>query len=218
MASHQPIRQELHEIGSMLAQQPIASPYQVPPGYFDGLPERILLRIKAEQAYSPKEELELLSPLLGSIGKRTPFTVPAGYFDNLQPQTGAAPSESAKVIRPFFSKKILRYAAAAAMAGIIAASAWFFNDKTGDRPAPQAMTKVNEPAAENPLASVQLQSFSDTEMSAFLESREFVPAYATSPVSADIKDEDMNLMLANISDKELENYLSQTGASKPIIN
>src|SRR5450432_4136016 len=56
--------------------------YQVPENYFEGLAGDILARIKAQQSSSAKEELELLSPLLGQVGKKNPFTSPDGYFND----------------------------------------------------------------------------------------------------------------------------------------
>jgi hypothetical protein len=55
--------------------------YQVPKGYFESLAGNIMNRIKAQEIENPKEELELLSPLLDQIGKKNPFTSPNGYFN-----------------------------------------------------------------------------------------------------------------------------------------
>jgi len=57
--------------------------YQAPQGYFDGLAGNIMNRIKAQETGSAKEELELLSPLLGQIAKKNPFTSPEGYFNDI---------------------------------------------------------------------------------------------------------------------------------------
>src|SRR5262245_12431991 len=49
------------------------NPYDVPPGYFEGLAGIILNRIKATEAATAKEEIETLSPLLGSLNKKGPY-------------------------------------------------------------------------------------------------------------------------------------------------
>jgi hypothetical protein len=55
--------------------------YQVPTGYFENLAGNIINRIKAQEIENPREELELLSPLIGQIGKKNPFSSPEGYFN-----------------------------------------------------------------------------------------------------------------------------------------
>lgn len=58
-------------------------PYKAPQGYFEGLADNILKRIKALEASSPKEELNILSPLLGRIDRKVPFSTPSDYFEEL---------------------------------------------------------------------------------------------------------------------------------------
>jgi len=83
MTERNNILQELQELKSSLANTGFKNPYQVPAGYFDGLADEILNRIRALEATSASEELDILSPLLGSISKKMPHSVPAGYFDAL---------------------------------------------------------------------------------------------------------------------------------------
>lgn len=59
------------------------TPYNAPEGYFDNLAGQILNRIKAQESGNAKDELALLSPLLGQIGKANPFTAPEGYFTDI---------------------------------------------------------------------------------------------------------------------------------------
>jgi hypothetical protein len=70
-------------MGSTLSAQNLENIYRVPEGYFDGLAEQILNRIKAIEVNNAKEELQYLSPLLAGISRKTPYTVPDGYFKNL---------------------------------------------------------------------------------------------------------------------------------------
>ena len=74
---------ELADLGSTLTQHDPENIYTVPDGYFDGLADQILNRIKALEASDAKEELEFLSPLLAGISKKIPYSVPDGYFKNL---------------------------------------------------------------------------------------------------------------------------------------
>jgi hypothetical protein len=57
--------------------------YEAPEGYFENLAGSIINRIKAENAATTKDELELLSPLLGKISKTNPFSSPDGYFTDI---------------------------------------------------------------------------------------------------------------------------------------
>ncbi len=84
MEQKQTIVAELLELNSSL--RPGISPaWQVPAGYFDGLAEDLLRRIKALDASSVEEELQQLSPLLAQLDRRSPYLVPAGYFEELDP-------------------------------------------------------------------------------------------------------------------------------------
>lgn len=57
-------------------------PYQVPQGYFDGLAQAILRRIKTD-SFDARQEVETLSPLLAGLNKKMPFSVPDDYFTEL---------------------------------------------------------------------------------------------------------------------------------------
>lgn len=83
MTSRNPILNELTGLGSTLAQISPQHLYQIPDGYFEGLANQTMNRIKALEASGAKEELEILSPLLSGISKENLSEVPAGYFENL---------------------------------------------------------------------------------------------------------------------------------------
>ena len=84
MTQRENILQELRELKSILADADFQTTYKAPAGYFDGLAEEILNRVRALEATSASEELVALSPLLSSISKKMPHSVPAGYFDSLE--------------------------------------------------------------------------------------------------------------------------------------
>lgn len=83
MTNRNTILNELNELGSVLGTLDPQNLYEVPTGYFEGLPTQIMNRIKALEAANAKEELAYLSPLLSSASKEMPYAVPAGYFQNL---------------------------------------------------------------------------------------------------------------------------------------
>lgn len=78
---------ELREISPTVAQAGFNLPYHVPQGYFEGLAQSILQRIKDEgwtkDDRTSGEELLELSPLLAGLSKKMPFSVPEGYFGEL---------------------------------------------------------------------------------------------------------------------------------------
>lgn len=83
MAKKEYILQELSELQSTLPGHIHAPAYTVPVGYFDGLAEQVLRRIKALEAATIAGELNHLAPVLASLPVQTPYTVPAGYFESL---------------------------------------------------------------------------------------------------------------------------------------
>lgn len=84
MAIDKNISKELNELGSSLLKTDNQPLYTVPAGYFEGLADQVLGRIKALEAHSATEELAHLSPLLSGIGKTMPYQVPAGYFEEVE--------------------------------------------------------------------------------------------------------------------------------------
>ena len=84
MAQNSNILQELAELKSTLAELNPHSTYEVPTGYFEGLADQVLNRIKALEATSLQDELRHLSPLLSQLSKGMPYAVPEGYFEGLE--------------------------------------------------------------------------------------------------------------------------------------
>lgn len=83
MTTRSTILNELANLGSVLANHDPKNIYAVPAGYFEGLADQILNRIKALEATNGKEELSYLSPFLSDASKELPYLVPAGFFQNL---------------------------------------------------------------------------------------------------------------------------------------
>jgi len=118
MNDHHPIQSELSAISPLLAEMPKSTPFVAPEGYFEQFSNRILAKIEAQET-----EKEELSPLLQSLKKENPFSVPPAYLQEFK--VNVTPKE-AKVIPLFNLKAVLKYAAAAAVVGIIATFATLF--------------------------------------------------------------------------------------------
>lgn len=86
MAQKEYILQELNELKSTLASCANLHTYTVPAGYFEGLIEQVMRRIKALDAATAADELDQLSVLLASLSRQMPYSVPAGYFEGLAEQ------------------------------------------------------------------------------------------------------------------------------------
>ncbi|MBI3138059.1 MAG: hypothetical protein HYZ15_05710 [Sphingobacteriales bacterium] len=84
MTQRDNILQELRDLQSSLAHDGRENVYVVPAGYFEGLAEQVLRRIRATESATAGEELGHLSPLLGRLPKTMPYSVPAGYFESLE--------------------------------------------------------------------------------------------------------------------------------------
>jgi hypothetical protein len=84
MTQNNNILQELKELESSLAGLATQNIYSVPNGYFEGLAEQVLNRIRAMEVSNAAEELGYLSPILSNMPKQLPYTVPAGYFEGLE--------------------------------------------------------------------------------------------------------------------------------------
>lgn len=167
-------------------------PYSVPLGYFEGLAEQVLTRIRQEEA---KEELGTLSPLLQQLSKKQPYSTPVGYFDfpvNL-PASEQAP------VRSLFSQAWIRYAVAAS---VIAAGIFLW------------MGRAEQPTgnAKNVIIEVKqdIQQLNEKEESLL---QEFVSAGMTGQETAQIDIQERaadKTLLADVSEQELNEFLEQS--------
>lgn len=96
--------QELSELNSSLGATVGQNTYQVPAGYFDNLAENVLVKIKALEATTAREELMHLSPLLAGLSKEMPYSIPQGYFEQLTvPVNAQTAAEELATISPLLS-------------------------------------------------------------------------------------------------------------------
>jgi hypothetical protein len=226
------------------------NPYQVPQGYFDHFAASLLQRIKANEARSAKEELETLSPLLSGLGKKMPFSTPdnffeelsdnavagakaidfvnvelenlsplmsslkdkqvyeapAGYFDQLPQQIlQKVKSQPAKVVSMNFTRKIVRYAAAAVVAGLIVVAAWLYIGNGKEEPGLAGIEQISDESLETYIDNQSSVSPAETMVLA-------------DNTNAEIDEEDMKDMLADVSDEELQKYVDQYNAKDNITN
>lgn len=137
------------------------------------------------------KELMETAPGLASISRANPYKIPEGYFENLVLK---APVEQAPVKNISFGRRAFKYAAAAVVAGLVALTVWY------------AVPEKNDPLVANLDNAVNVQDISDDEIENYIAGDISAVNYETS--STDIKDEDIRLMLTDISDTELETFLN----------
>jgi hypothetical protein len=207
MKRRKDIQDELIEISPELANLNVSNPYKVPAGYFDNLAEAIMLRIKTQGEESAKEELENISPLLGGMKKTMPFSVPEGYFEKLSPEI----PKQARVVS-LKAGKLFKYAAAAVTIGLITVMAWFFIKTPSGLNNGLAIN--NDSTTVNQIQN-NFKNISDSEIAGYIDN---VGMNNIENETADLNDEDVQLMLADVSDKELEKYLEQHTSEKPKMN
>ena len=195
--------EEIEAISPLLSQLKNKQPFSVPAGYFNDLPENITDGAKAIDVVN--EELENLSPLMNELKQKKVYQVPEGYFEGLAEQLleKAKSQKGAKVVSMRFTRKLMRYAAAAVVAGLMIMGGWFYFDIPFAGSA-DALAKVEKAVNNTKLVTDQaLQEYVENQSSSI------DPVVPT--VSADIDENDMKEMLADVSDEELQAYVEQSG-------
>lgn len=231
MDSKNNILQELQELNSRLAIAP-SNPYTIPSGYFDGLLEQVMRRIKALEATDATEELGHLSPVLSRVSKQTPYTVPAGYFENAENRIAIATAgelstkEELESISPLLSglKKTNPYSIPegyfenitvpainkpAAKIVSLGSRKWFRLAAAAVVTGVVVLVGVmvlNTPQPKDPIAKVQkeIKKTSDKELTDFLEFTD----ETTSDVA--INTDDAKDILKDIPEAELKAFLEET--------
>ena len=236
------ILNELKAISPTVAAINPENTYQVPTGYFEGLAEAILNRVKGQEL-SPKAELESISPLLNSLSRKTPYEVPQNYFgelsetvtsgiqaidfvkgelENISPlmnnlkhkETYQVPAnyfenlagnildkikhqrQPAKVVS--MGRRIMRYAVAAVVVGVLAVGGWMFFGDTSKPVDVAGIETISDDA-----------KVTDEEMTNFLENETVTAAVTTSfDNDTDMDEADVKELLTDVSDDELQQYLT----------
>jgi hypothetical protein len=184
--------------------------FTVPDGYFAGLPEEITIGANAIEFVN--EELENLSPVMLSVKSSNVYTLPQGYFDSLPSNMLqiAKAQTPAKVVSISFAKKIRRYAAAAAIAGIITISGWWYVQHSA------ATTKSNGAAAK---VEQEIKTFNDEEIEQYINNTQTnYNSVAIITNAEEMSTDNIKDMIADIPDDELQQYLEEHNNLKESFN
>ena len=209
------IQEELQELSNSVSSLPVVNPYSVPAAYFDNFAEVVLSRIKSINVVSASEEISAISPLLAGLNKKMPFDVPKDYFEKNIPSLPEVPARKARVIS-MSAQRVFRYAAAAITVGLIFVAAWFFNRESGISNNELA---INKDSVAEQHVQANINTLSDTEIAAFVEEGSLIYSIEAPVITNELqREDDIQLMLAEVSDEELEKYLNQLNPNREILN
>ncbi|MEJ7740958.1 MAG: hypothetical protein WKF97_26365 [Chitinophagaceae bacterium] len=195
-------KEELEALSPILGQLEKKIPFSVPSGYFDELSMDVLAGATAIDFVN--RQFDPVSPLLNEARDKNVYTVPAGYFDQLSGQIikKARHGQRPKLISLKVSKRLFRYAAAAAITGMVALGAWLFFQ-------PEPL-----PGSGNEFAAIE--TLSDDEIVDYLDNNTVTIPENSSIASFDLKEEDLKELLSDVSDQELQQYLDQHAVAKDV--
>ncbi|HEX6428027.1 MAG TPA: hypothetical protein VF008_10095, partial [Niastella sp.] len=201
------VSDELEIISPLLSQIDKKMPFSTPAGYFDELGENAIAGAQAIDFVNGA--LENLSPLMNGLRRMYVYEVPAGYFEQLPGEVLKAvkAQQPAKVVSMSFTRRVIRYAAAAVVAGLIITAGWLYlGNKTDSNGLP-------------PKDVAKLDSISDEMLEKYLENQTPTPAETSIAVTASIEEidaNDMKDMLADVSDEDLQQYIEKYSTEKAI--
>jgi hypothetical protein len=202
------IQKELKLISEAVADLPNTTPFSVPDHYFDGLTSRILQNIGQMDAEEEKDTI--LSTLLQSLQKENPYQVPAAYFQQLSMELNR--EKSTPVVPIFAWKKIIGFAAAACLAGILFLA--FFFEKDAATPTLPVAQKTDWES--QPLSTESIQTY-------LMESDQLQPAEITDPevssgnnLLVDLTPTMISEILKEIPENDISSYMAQTGGNEMV--
>ena len=173
-----------------------------PGNYFSTFPSKLLEKIKEDNSTA---ELEDLSPMLAGMQKQNPFYVSENYFATFN----ATPKKEQAIIRSVFSyKRIIRYAAAACITGLLIISYTY-----------------NQHNTTTSLAALQRNSASDLSLESIIgyldqvddvkdDNESDTPITAENNLLVDINQETIRQVLQEIPESDIKQFIDQTGSTE----
>lgn len=183
----------------------VSESFQVPEGYFEQFSQSIIAKIKAAESDRNEIEMELeeVAPLLNTISRKPVFTLPEGYFDSTD---FASNSTKVKSIAPVFSlrsaRRLMQYAAAAVVTGVLIMGAFMFTDNGNINQQYEQYKQIDIPSG--------LNHVSDEALENYLSNPDHTSVHLTATAN-DQEEEilDVKSNIQNLSDDELTQYLNE---------
>jgi hypothetical protein len=215
------VADELAGLSPVLSGIAKKTPFTVPDNYFNELSGNIIAG--AEAVDMVNEELENLSPLMERLKPINVYSVPDEYFGELpgivlnkvldteKTSIPVGPSVIAlgsRVIKGSFGRRIVQYAAAAVITGLMITAGFFFANRNTRQQEIVSIKGLEEKAAQT----------SDEEILNYLATQHLPLVDSLINIDPEIKADAILEMLANVSDEELQQYLQLQSDTKILIN
>jgi hypothetical protein len=206
------VKDELEALSPLLSGIEKKNPFSVPEGYFTEMADNLVSGMKAIDFV--KEELE--TPILQDLKHRQVYTVPAGYFDSFPSllMHRIRSGKAAPVVKMRPVRRVLQYAAAAAVTAIVILGVVFFSNQNQQEKTLAATLPADSVATQN------ISKLSDDAIFNYVENEGVLIAdnnfMATG--TTEIDEDDMREMLTDIPDEELRLYVETHGGEKILTN
>lgn len=177
------------------------NPYFTPADYFETLPAIIVRKINKEESESGVfEEMEKISPLLNTISKKPVYTLPAGYFAEAGWNESKTAVNKGKVVSFRRNKRVINYAVAAIIAGLLALGIFLLTGK-----------QDTDSQAYNTKAATEVKKLSEEEIIDFLKTTSPAENIVSATNNSNTSDNDIKRSVSKMSDKEIREFLQESG-------
>lgn len=164
--------------------------YDIPEGYFNALPNQVLAKIKASQ-HEVTAELNEVAPLLNTISKAPVYMVPDGYFSQV-----SAPVTTAKVVKMGVTRRWMQMAVAAVTMGVLVTAAFLFTDQS-----PKSLDYQQYQSID---AQTAVQNLPDETLIQYMEAHASLSGSDVVEESGNLESTDLQM----IPDEELSNFVN----------
>ncbi|MBZ5858088.1 hypothetical protein [Flavihumibacter profundi] len=188
--------EELTSLSPLLAGVSKKLPYRLPEGYFEQITDEINAGVSAIE--QTKEVLETLHPVLEAARFSNPYRVPENYFEELPAILLEKIPQPGRLIS--ISQRWFRFAVAASLAGCIAIAGWLYYGQSS------TYNTVNGSLAVQ--LEQEISQLSDQAIFEFADSTQAIFYGSTANNEEEINASDMHIMLEEVSDDALQQYLS----------
>jgi hypothetical protein len=163
---------ELSQLVPVLEGSSNKMPYRIPDLYFVSFPDAMLLLAK-KQANSNEVQNELveIAPLLNSISKKPIQALPDGYFSQINIPVNQA---NLPIVKKMPIRKIVSYAAAAMVAGMLVLGGFLFTNKAKNLKEFQQYSKININQGIDDLSDEEIQNYINSSADLAGASQNFV--------------------------------------------
>lgn len=202
------ISSELISISAAVANLPKNTPFHPPKGYFKSFPTQIITTIYLRDDQVDKVDQKLAATM---NKEDNGFLVPNGYFEEFGAQLmikmkGISKNEEGKVIGFFRIKNVLKYAAAACLAGIILFS--YFDVRKSEKS--QQILSANKTEATSGLSIEGILSYlEETKESAQSDEAELT-ILETDNLLVDMSQETITQVLTEIPVNDIKNFIDES--------